>query len=60
MNLRDLTDNPPSDWSIERITGYFDWAEKVVLGLRGLNQKLDDMFDEALAIARAKYEVKVR
>lgn len=56
MNLRDLTDNPPSDWSIERITAYFDWAEKVVVGLRGLNQKLDDMFDQALVIARAKYE----
>ena len=60
MNLRDLTDNPPSDWSIERITGYFDWAENVVVGLRGINQKLDDMFDEALLKARAKYEVKVR
>jgi guanosine-3',5'-bis(diphosphate) 3'-pyrophosphohydrolase len=60
MNLRDLTDNPPSDWSIERITGYFDWAENVVVGLRGINQKLDDMFDEALLKARAKYEIKVR
>jgi guanosine-3',5'-bis(diphosphate) 3'-pyrophosphohydrolase len=58
MNLRDLTDNPPSDWSIERITGYFDWAEKVVLGLRGVNQKLDEMFDEALVIGRTKYEVQ--
>lgn len=60
MNLRDLTDNPPSDWSIERITGYFDWAENVVVGLRGINQKLDDKFDEALLKARAKYEAKVR
>jgi GTP diphosphokinase / guanosine-3',5'-bis(diphosphate) 3'-diphosphatase len=60
MNLRDLTCNPPSDWSIERITGYFDWAENVVAGLRGVNQKLDDMFDEALARARAKYEANVR
>ena len=60
MNLRDLTDNPPSDWSIERITGYFDWAENVVVGLRGINQKLDNKFDEALLKARAKYEAKVR
>ena len=60
MNLRDLTDNPPSDWSRERITDYFDWAEKVVEGLRGVSQILDDLFDEDLAIARARYEVKVR
>ena len=60
MNLRDLTDNPPQDWPTERITGYFDWAEKVVVGLRGVNQKLDDLFDEALLRARAKYKVKVR
>jgi (p)ppGpp synthase/HD superfamily hydrolase len=60
MNLRDLTDNPPSDWSRDRITDYFDWAEKVVEGLRGVSQKLDDLFDEDLAIARARYEVKVR
>jgi guanosine-3',5'-bis(diphosphate) 3'-pyrophosphohydrolase len=60
MNLRDLTDNPPSDWTIERITGYFDWAEKVVIGLRGVNEKLDDMFDKALALARGKYEIKTR
>jgi guanosine-3',5'-bis(diphosphate) 3'-pyrophosphohydrolase len=60
MNLRDLTDNPPSDWSRGRITDYFDWAEKVVEGLRGVSQILDDLFDEDLAIARARYEVKVR
>jgi GTP diphosphokinase / guanosine-3',5'-bis(diphosphate) 3'-diphosphatase len=59
MNLRDLTDNPPADWSIERITDYFDWAEKVVGGLRGVNRKLEDMFDEVLVLGRMKYSVKV-
>lgn len=59
MNLRDLTNNPPSDWSVERILAYFDWAEKVVEGLRGVNGKLDDLFDEVLVKGRMKYGVKV-
>lgn len=60
MNLRDLTNNPPSDWSSERIIEYFDWAEKVVAGLRGVNNKLDELFDETLAKGRAKYTVRVQ
>jgi (p)ppGpp synthase/HD superfamily hydrolase len=60
MNLRDLTDRPPSDWPSERIIEYFDWAEKVVEGLRDVNRKLDDLFDEALVKGRAKYSIKVQ
>jgi guanosine-3',5'-bis(diphosphate) 3'-pyrophosphohydrolase len=59
MNLRDLTNKPPSDWQSERIVEYFDWAEKVVAGLRGVNRNLDDLFDEALVKGRAKYALKV-
>lgn len=60
MNLRDLTNKPPSDWQAVRIIEYFDWAEKVVTGLRGVNNILDDMFDEALIKGRAKYAVNVQ
>jgi (p)ppGpp synthase/HD superfamily hydrolase len=59
MNLRDLTNNPPSDWSVERILAYFDWAEKVVEGLRGVSSKLDDLFDEVLVKGRIKHGVNV-
>jgi len=59
MNLRDLTDNPPSDWKSERIIEYFDWAEKVVAGLRGVNTRLEDLFDETLVRGRVKYTIKV-
>src|ERR1035437_548592 len=37
MNIRDIRDNPPSDWPLERIIDYLDWSEKVVSGLRGVN-----------------------
>jgi guanosine-3',5'-bis(diphosphate) 3'-pyrophosphohydrolase len=55
MNLRDITDNPPADWPLQRISDYFDWAENVVAGLRGANSKLDDLFDDCLLKGRIKY-----
>ena len=55
MNLRDITDTPPADWPLQRISDYFDWAENVVAGLRGVNPKLGDMFDECLVRGRIKY-----
>lgn len=55
MNLRDITDNPPAGWSLERIIGYLDWSEEVVKGLRGVNKTLEEMFDDALRTGRLKY-----
>ncbi len=55
MNLRDITSNPPAGWELQRISDYFDWAEAVVAGLRGVNKKLEDMFDDSLAKGRLKY-----
>lgn len=48
-NLRDITATPPADWPPERIAAYFDWAAKVVEGLRGSHAGLEELFDEALA-----------
>jgi guanosine-3',5'-bis(diphosphate) 3'-pyrophosphohydrolase len=45
-NLRDILASPPADWSDERKTEYFRWAEKVVAGLRGANASLEAAFDE--------------
>jgi putative acetyltransferase len=56
MNLRDIHDNPPSDWPLERIIEYLDWSEKVVAGLRGVNSHLEQLFDESLLAARSKYQ----
>lgn len=55
MNVRDITSNPPAWWTLQRILDYFDWAEKVVAGLRGVNKRLEEMFDECLKNGKAKY-----
>lgn len=55
MNIRDITANPPVGWPLQRIIDYFDWAEKVVAGLKGVNKRLEDMFDECIVFGRAKY-----
>jgi guanosine-3',5'-bis(diphosphate) 3'-pyrophosphohydrolase len=55
MNVRDITNHPPTWWTQERILEYFDWSEKVVAGLRGVNRKMEDLFDKVLEIGRKKY-----
>jgi hypothetical protein len=55
MNLLDITENPPAEWDLQRISDYFDWAGDVVSGLRGVNVKLEDMFDDCLTKGRSKY-----
>jgi guanosine-3',5'-bis(diphosphate) 3'-pyrophosphohydrolase len=47
-NLRDVAASPPPTWSLRRRRQYFDWARKVVAGLRGTNKRLEKAFDEAL------------
>jgi guanosine-3',5'-bis(diphosphate) 3'-pyrophosphohydrolase len=44
-NLRDMSDSPPKDWSLERKREYFDWARRVVAGLRGTHARLEQLFD---------------
>ena len=49
-NLRDVADNPPSQWPLERRREYFDWAKRVVDGLRGAHPRLEAAFDAAYAL----------
>jgi guanosine-3',5'-bis(diphosphate) 3'-pyrophosphohydrolase len=58
MNVRDITVNPPVKWAVWRIRKYLDWSGKVVDGLRGVNKKLEDIFDETLQAGKAKYPGK--
>ena len=44
-NLRDVSNSPPANWSLERRRGYFDWAKSVIDGLRGIDAALEDIFD---------------
>ena len=46
-NLRDLAKTLPPEWSSQRRQEYFDWATKVVAGLRGTNATLEAAFDAA-------------
>ena len=46
-NLRDIAEQPPAQWSLERRQTYFDWAREVVHGLRGVSPVLETAFDEA-------------
>jgi guanosine-3',5'-bis(diphosphate) 3'-pyrophosphohydrolase len=45
-NVRDVADDPPAGWSLERRQEYFDWAKAVVDGLRGVSPVLEAKFDE--------------
>ncbi len=53
-NIGDITNNPPENWSDERRLDYIKWGEKVVAGLRGVNQNLEKRFDELIAEAKKK------
>ena len=44
-NLRDIIASPPADWSAERKQAYFEWAARVVAGLRGVHPGLESVFD---------------
>lgn len=53
-NVRDISNKPPRDWSMERRVEYLAWAERVVAGCRGVNAGLEQEFDEALVESRAR------
>jgi guanosine-3',5'-bis(diphosphate) 3'-pyrophosphohydrolase len=46
-NLRDVAHAPPRGWPLERRQEYFDWAKRVIDGLRGVHPELERAFDEA-------------
>ena len=48
-NLRDILASPPVDWPAQRKQSYFEWAARVVAGMRGVNPRLELVFDELLA-----------
>lgn len=46
-NLYSILNSPPKHWSYERRREYFEWAKRVVGGCRGVNARLEAMFDSA-------------
>jgi guanosine-3',5'-bis(diphosphate) 3'-pyrophosphohydrolase len=45
-NLRAMLSSPPADWSLQRKHEYFDWAKRVVDGLKAPNPALKAEFEE--------------
>jgi guanosine-3',5'-bis(diphosphate) 3'-pyrophosphohydrolase len=48
-NLRDVANDPPADWDMQRRQEYFDWAKRVIDQLRGVHPVLEGLFDQAYA-----------
>lgn len=48
-NLRDVASSPPPNWPLSRRREYFDWARRVIDGLRGVHAGLEARFDHAFA-----------
>jgi guanosine-3',5'-bis(diphosphate) 3'-pyrophosphohydrolase len=45
-NLSDILTSPPEGWPLERQQEYFDWASRVIDGVRGVHAGLEALFDE--------------
>jgi len=48
-NLRDILASPPAGWPAARKQEYFEWASRVVRGLRGVHPSLEDVFEQMLS-----------
>ncbi len=46
-NLRSMAASPPADWPLTRKIEYFEWAHAVAAGLRGIDARLEGLFDQA-------------
>ncbi|KAI9343644.1 HD domain-containing 3 [Obelidium mucronatum] len=55
-NLRSIGIAPPVGWSEQRVQEYFEWAEKVTNGCRGVNPQLDSILDAMYADRRLKQQ----
>jgi guanosine-3',5'-bis(diphosphate) 3'-pyrophosphohydrolase len=51
-NIHDVAFAPPADWPYQRRVDYLTWAERVVNGLRGCNEGLEQLFDKTISRAR--------
>lgn len=54
-NLRSLIESPPKGWTEERLRDYVVWAGQVVRSCRGLNARLEAVFDAAHETASKRF-----
>ena len=57
-NLRSILDDPPKGWEISRQIQYFEWAEKVFAGLKGVNEHLDSDIEQVLSDGKSSLTEK--
>ena len=51
-NLRDVAVRAPASWDLARRREYFDWAKRVVDGMRGAHPRLEAAFDAAYGMRK--------
>lgn len=51
-NVRDVTHAAPAKWPLRRRLEYLDWTEAVVEGCRGVNSRLEELYDRSLSEGR--------
>ena len=57
-NIHDLNQSPPRWWPKIQKQEYLLWSEKVVAGLRGINQALEALYDQELAAGKKILQLK--
>jgi GTP diphosphokinase / guanosine-3',5'-bis(diphosphate) 3'-diphosphatase len=58
-NIRDVSVSPPTHWLKQRRLDYLSWSEQVVAGCKGVNVKLDQAFDAAIAQAHDRLSLEI-
>ena len=53
-NIRDIDADSPANWDADRKAQYLSWAVRVIDGCRGVNQPLEQLFDQAIMEARQR------
>ncbi len=55
-NIGDVTHHPPTHWNLVRRREYLDWTAQVVAGCRGVNPRLEAIYDRVLREGRIALE----
>ena len=51
-NIRDMKNDPPEGWSVERRIEYLDFSDRVVEGCRGVSEVLEACYDAVVRDSR--------
>ena len=51
-NVKSLLSFPPEGWDLEKRSLYINWADKIIMALRGTNEKLEAHYDELISEGR--------